>query len=633
MMLDFSRSSPPCAGPINIAYATAVACLLRRAEARLHRRAGQCRLPAADHLRHPGHDAARRRARRSRSPATPKRSCASSASSSARSPRPIRPRATAAPFGTINALSLAGHRDDGSRWVMFSFFGGGLGGNPESDGLNHANNPISTATIPPAEILEACLSGHVHAMGVAARFRRRRHVIAAGSARSTRSRCLSRRRRVPARRARQVRALRRRRRRPAAPEPFFWQTDDGERSPPLASKVTDVKVRAGQRVRLETPGGGGWGDPPAARPDSASRVTCGSAMSAPRRRSATTASSSRTMVRSTRARPSLCERERPHERRRGDDRRRRRRRHLHRSVLITTRLQRRFRTAKVPSNRGDEAVGFLDGLKTFGPRSRNSASIVHGTTVGTNALLERKGARIGLITTRGFRDVLEMRRRDRRQTWGSGAISCRSSTATCASRSASARWRTGPSGRRSIRQRSGEIAAGAAGTRRRGARHRVHQRLCQSRERAQGARGGSSGLAERECRLLGPDPARDPRVRAHLDDGAQRLSPAGGRRAISASWIRRWLRRRLRGPVPHRAVEWRRHVDRDSAAPAGANGAVRPRRRRDRRRRHRRKPRAFRTSSPAISAAPPSTSRSSSTARRRSRRRPPSISASSSARR
>jgi N-methylhydantoinase A len=43
---------------------------------------------------------------------------------------------------------------------------------------------------------------------------------------------------------------------------------------------------------------------------------------------------------------------------------------------------------------------------------------VHGTTVGTNALLERKVARTGIITTRGFRDVLEMRRRDRPQTWG-----------------------------------------------------------------------------------------------------------------------------------------------------------------------------------------------------------------------
>ncbi|MBE9605520.1 hydantoinase/oxoprolinase family protein [Acetobacteraceae bacterium H6797] len=76
-----------------------------------------------------------------------------------------------------------------------------------------------------------------------------------------------------------------------------------------------------------------------------------------------------------------------------------------------------FRTAKVPSNRGDEAVGFLEGLKTFGPVAQ-LASVVHGTTVGTNALLERKGGKVGLITTRGFRDVLEMRRRDRLRTWG-----------------------------------------------------------------------------------------------------------------------------------------------------------------------------------------------------------------------
>ena len=78
---------------------------------------------------------------------------------------------------------------------------------------------------------------------------------------------------------------------------------------------------------------------------------------------------------------------------------------------------RQFRTAKAPSNRGDEAVGFIEGLKRFGDLSALGA-IVHGTTVGTNALLERKGARIGVITTPGFRDVLEMRRRDRPHTWG-----------------------------------------------------------------------------------------------------------------------------------------------------------------------------------------------------------------------
>ncbi len=79
--------------------------------------------------------------------------------------------------------------------------------------------------------------------------------------------------------------------------------------------------------------------------------------------------------------------------------------------------ERRFRTAKVPSNRGNEDVGFLEGLRSLGPVSA-LGSIVHGTTVGTNALLERKGAKIGVITTRGFRDVLEMRRRDRPNTWG-----------------------------------------------------------------------------------------------------------------------------------------------------------------------------------------------------------------------
>src|SRR3954447_23368248 len=77
---------------------------------------------------------------------------------------------------------------------------------------------------------------------------------------------------------------------------------------------------------------------------------------------------------------------------------------------------RTFTTAKVPSRRGDEAQGFLNGLRAIGGAAQGS--IVHGTTVGTNTLLERRGPKIGVITTRGFRDVLEMRRRDRRRTWG-----------------------------------------------------------------------------------------------------------------------------------------------------------------------------------------------------------------------
>src|SRR6185312_12421570 len=78
---------------------------------------------------------------------------------------------------------------------------------------------------------------------------------------------------------------------------------------------------------------------------------------------------------------------------------------------------RSFRTTKVQSERGNESVGFMRGLSLLGALD-SLDSIIHGTTVGTNSLLERRGPRIGVITTGGFRDVLEMRRRDRRRTWG-----------------------------------------------------------------------------------------------------------------------------------------------------------------------------------------------------------------------
>jgi len=44
--------------------------------------------------------------------------------------------------------------------------------------------------------------------------------------------------------------------------------------------------------------------------------------------------------------------------------------------------------------------------------------IIHATTVATNALIQRKGARVGMITTKGFRDVLSLRRRDKRSPYG-----------------------------------------------------------------------------------------------------------------------------------------------------------------------------------------------------------------------
>ncbi|MFI4949292.1 MAG: hydantoinase/oxoprolinase family protein [Alphaproteobacteria bacterium] len=73
--------------------------------------------------------------------------------------------------------------------------------------------------------------------------------------------------------------------------------------------------------------------------------------------------------------------------------------------------------AKVPSTPEDPSLGVLDGLAALAARlGRDRAAmlaeterIVHGTTVATNALLEHKGARTGLLTTEGHRDVVEMR--------------------------------------------------------------------------------------------------------------------------------------------------------------------------------------------------------------------------------
>lgn len=78
------------------------------------------------------------------------------------------------------------------------------------------------------------------------------------------------------------------------------------------------------------------------------------------------------------------------------------------------------RVAKVPSTPDDQSRGFIEGVVAGAGDEGIAAlaNVVHGTTVGTNALLERKGAPTGLITTAGFRDVLEMRRRDRPETWG-----------------------------------------------------------------------------------------------------------------------------------------------------------------------------------------------------------------------
>ncbi len=261
MRLDFSRSSPPCDGPLNIALSTTVACCyvaLKHIFTDVPANAG-CLAPIEFVI-----------------PNTTLLAVSA--------PRPVGgytetilrvidtvfgafakvapQRANGGPFATINALSLSGWREHGRRWVMFCFFGGGLGGNPETDGLNHGNNPISTATIPPAEILESLYpvmftqwalrpdSGGpgFNRGGLGAIYE-----IEALADGATDVSLLGERGKFPPFGVNGGGS--------AALNRFIYQDDRGEQTPPLVSKVTDIRIVAGQHVRLETPGGGGFGDP------------------------------------------------------------------------------------------------------------------------------------------------------------------------------------------------------------------------------------------------------------------------------------------------------------------------------------------------------------------------------------
>ncbi|MGY6634889.1 MAG: hydantoinase B/oxoprolinase family protein [Alkalilacustris sp.] len=173
-------------------------------------------------------------------------------------------RVVANAYGTINALSITGHRTDGRRWVMFSFYGGGHGGTPEGDGLNHGNAPISTATIPPVEILEAAYpvlfrqwalrpdsaGAGTHRGGLGAVYE-----IEVLEERAQAFLFGERGRYPPQGVAGGA---------PAALNRFGWEAGGVWQHPPLASKMVGIELARGDRVRLETPGGGGFG-PPAGR--------------------------------------------------------------------------------------------------------------------------------------------------------------------------------------------------------------------------------------------------------------------------------------------------------------------------------------------------------------------------------
>jgi N-methylhydantoinase A len=80
---------------------------------------------------------------------------------------------------------------------------------------------------------------------------------------------------------------------------------------------------------------------------------------------------------------------------------------------------------KFPSTPSDPSLAIAAGLRTISEQTGvplNSMEVVHGTTVGTNALLQRRGARTALVTTRGFEDVLVIGRQARPELYNLNAV-------------------------------------------------------------------------------------------------------------------------------------------------------------------------------------------------------------------
>ncbi len=80
--------------------------------------------------------------------------------------------------------------------------------------------------------------------------------------------------------------------------------------------------------------------------------------------------------------------------------------------IVCRRAGEPMRTLKIPTTRGDPSEAVLNALthlaRDLGVAATDIARLLHGTTIATNAVLERKGAKIGLIASEGFRDILEI---------------------------------------------------------------------------------------------------------------------------------------------------------------------------------------------------------------------------------
>ena len=258
LTLDFSRSAPACAGPLNVSRATTVAASFVALKHIFHEvpTSGGCLEPIEFVIPEGSILAAEPPAPVSGYTENIMRTIDVIFGALAQA---APERANAACFATVNALLMSGKRDNGSKFILFTFFGGGLGGNPEGDGLSHGNAPIGMANIPPAEILEAAYPACVTNWGL--------RQDSGGPGRNRGGLGAVYEFELLADAADLV-VFGERARFPAfgilggahgAPNRIVYQQDDGEHSPDRTAKLSGIVLRKGQRVRVESPGGGGYG--------------------------------------------------------------------------------------------------------------------------------------------------------------------------------------------------------------------------------------------------------------------------------------------------------------------------------------------------------------------------------------
>jgi N-methylhydantoinase B len=260
MTIDFSRTSPPCKGPYNMALATSIAsCYIavKHIFTDVAVNAGcfapiNFIIPETTFL-----NVGAGKAMNAYTEVTP--TIVNTIWGALG--KAIPDKVNAAYFATVNSLNVAGQRDNDNYYVMFTYFGGGHGASPVSDGLNHGSNAISMATIAPVEILEGNFPVLFQQWalrqnsGGAGEFRGGLGSIYSAKVlgKGAYAYFLGDKGKFPPFGVVGGKS--------ALPNQITFKHKDWDEIPPMLTKAVDVKLEPGDIIELCTPGGGGYGNP------------------------------------------------------------------------------------------------------------------------------------------------------------------------------------------------------------------------------------------------------------------------------------------------------------------------------------------------------------------------------------